>query len=60
VFEFYLTTLNHEDKELFVPELIFKNQVNNIPNYPQNVKIAYMTGIENLAEKQRLLEKWQY
>jgi iron(III) transport system substrate-binding protein len=60
VFEFYLTTLNREDKELFVPELIFKNQVNNIPNYPQNVRIADMTGIENLAEKQRLLEKWQY
>jgi hypothetical protein len=31
-----------------------------MPNYPQNVKIADMTGIENLAEKQRLLEKWQY
>ncbi|GHV05729.1 putative 2-aminoethylphosphonate ABC transporter substrate-binding protein [Spirochaetia bacterium] len=60
VFDFYVTTLNREDKELFVPEPIFKNQVNTMPNYPQNVRIADMKGIADLAEKQRLLEKWQY
>jgi iron(III) transport system substrate-binding protein len=60
VFEFYLTSLNREDKELFSPEQIFKEQTSTIPNYPQNVRVADMTGIEDLAEKQRLLEKWQY
>jgi iron(III) transport system substrate-binding protein len=60
VFEYYAYTLNREDKELFAPEQIFKSQVNNIPNYPQNVRVADMRGIENLAEKERLLEKWKY
>jgi iron(III) transport system substrate-binding protein len=60
VFQFFLTTINREDKELFAPEPIFKNQVNSIPNYPANVKVADMRGIENLAEKERLLEKWKY
>jgi iron(III) transport system substrate-binding protein len=60
VFEFYVNTLTLEDKELFAPEQIFKSQVNNIPNYPQDVKMADMRGIESLPEKERLLEKWKY
>ena len=60
VFEFYAFTLNREDKELFVPEQVFKNQVNNIPNYPKNIKAADMRGIEDLSEKERLLAKWKY
>jgi iron(III) transport system substrate-binding protein len=60
VFDFFLTTLVYEDKELFMPEQIFKVQPNNIPNYPQNVRMADMTGITDLAEKQRILEKWKY
>jgi iron(III) transport system substrate-binding protein len=60
VFEFFLTTLVAEDKELYMPEQIFKEQTNNMPNYPQNVPMADMTGINDLAEKQRLLEKWKY
>ena len=55
VFEFYAITLNREDKELFAPEQIFKVQVNNIPNYPRDVKAADMRGIESLSEKERLL-----
>jgi iron(III) transport system substrate-binding protein len=60
VFEFYLTTLSYEDKELFIPEQIYKVQSNTIPNYPQNVLMADMTGINDLADKQRILEKWKY
>jgi len=60
VFEFYVKTLTREDKELFVPEQIFKSQVNNIPNYPKNVKAADMRGIESLHEKERLLANWKY
>jgi iron(III) transport system substrate-binding protein len=60
VFEFFLTTLIYEDKELYMPEQIFKVQPNTIPNYPQNVPMADMTGIDDLAEKQRILEKWKY
>jgi len=60
VFKFFVTVIIREDKELFVPEQIFKNQVNNIPNYPQNVIAADMRGIESLPEKERLLAKWKY
>jgi len=60
VYEFYVTILNMEDKELFAPEQIFKIQATNVPNYPQNVKTADMRGIEDLAEKERLLEKWNH
>ena len=60
VFDFYVNTLTREDKELFAPEQIFKTQTNNIPNYPKNVKVANMRGIESLSEKERLLEKWKY
>jgi iron(III) transport system substrate-binding protein len=60
VFEFWATTLSREDKELFVPGQIFKDQVNTIPNYPQNIKAADMRGIENLDEKERLLARWRH
>jgi iron(III) transport system substrate-binding protein len=57
VFDFFLTTLVYEDKTLFMPEQIFKVQPNTVPNYPRNVPAADMTGIKDLAEKQRFLEK---
>jgi iron(III) transport system substrate-binding protein len=60
VFDFYVNVLTREDKELFAPEQIFKSQVNNIPNYPQDVRVADMRGIESLPEKERLLERWKY
>ena len=60
VFEFYMNTLSREDKELFVPEQVFKAQTNTIPNYPQNVKVADVRGIESIAEKERLLARWKY
>jgi iron(III) transport system substrate-binding protein len=60
VFEFYVNVLTREDKELFAPEQIFKNQTNTIPNYPQNVRVADMRGIDSLPEKERLLGIWQY
>ena len=60
VFAFYMNTLNREDKELFVPEQIFKAQTNTIPNYPLNVKTADVRGIESIAEKERLLARWRY
>ena len=60
VFEFYAYTLCREDKELFVPEQIYKSQSFDIPNYPTGVKTADMRGIESLSEKERLLDKWKY
>jgi iron(III) transport system substrate-binding protein len=49
-----------DDKELYCPEAIFKNQVNNIPNYPKNIPYADMSGGTDLEKKERLLAKWKY
>ncbi|MDR2552711.1 MAG: extracellular solute-binding protein [Treponema sp.] len=60
VFEFAMTTLLREDKELFCPEPIFKNQPNNIPNYPKDIPYADMAGVYDQERKARLLERWKY
>ena len=60
VFDFYVNVLTREDKELFAPEQIFRQQVNNIPNYPQNVIPADMTGINDLADRDMLLARWRH
>ena len=59
VFDFLLSDLIHEDKELFSPELIFKGQTIQIPNYP-SVPYADMTGFFNEAARTRLLDRWMY
>jgi iron(III) transport system substrate-binding protein len=58
VFDFIMTTLVREDKDLFSPEIIFKNQAIAVVDYP-NVPYADMTG-NTFDEKTRLLEKWKY
>jgi iron(III) transport system substrate-binding protein len=60
VFKFIITKVVRDDKDLYCPEAIFKNQVNTIPNYPKKITYADMTGITDLAEKERLLAKWKY
>jgi iron(III) transport system substrate-binding protein len=60
VFQFAITKLVKDDKELYCPEAIFKNQPNNIPNYPKDIPYADMTGVYDTALKERLLAKWKY
>jgi iron(III) transport system substrate-binding protein len=60
VFQFAMTTLVREDKDLYCPEPIFKDQANNIPNYPKAIPYMDMKGINDLVEKERLLAKWKY
>ncbi len=48
------------DKENFSPEGIYEGQVNQIEHYPQDVKYADMTGIDQISEKERLLGLWKY
>lgn len=59
VFDFFYNTLVREDKELYYPEQVFVDQVNNIENYPTNIKYGNMEG-NTTEEKARLLEKWEY
>jgi len=60
VFEFTLSKLVKDDKELYCPEPIFKNQPNTIPNYPRTIPYADMKGVYDTALKERLLAKWKY
>ena len=60
VFEFTMTKLLKDDKELYCPEAIFKNQQVNIPNYPKNIPYAKMDGVYDLTLKDRLMGKWKY
>ena len=48
------------DKEHFSPETVLVGQKNTIPNYPQNITYADMTGVGDIQEKERLLELWKY
>jgi iron(III) transport system substrate-binding protein len=60
VFRFAMTKLVRDDKELYCPEAIFKNQPNNIPNYPRDIPYADMAGVYDTPLKDRLLAKWKY
>jgi iron(III) transport system substrate-binding protein len=60
VFEFAMTKLVRDDKELYCPEPVMVNQPNTIPNYPRTIPYAGMDGAYDLALKDRLLAKWKY
>ena len=60
IFEFIVNDFMIYDKTYFSPEQVLVSQENGIPNYPKNIKYADMTGIDNLEEKERLLDKWKY
>lgn len=60
VFDYIINEFIVYDKENFSPEQIYEHQKNEIPNYPQNIQYADMTGIEDNQEKERLLSIWKY
>lgn len=60
VFNYLIHECMIYDKENFSPEAVLTEQNNNIPNYPQNIRYADMTGIEDIGEKERLLNIWKY
>lgn len=59
VFEFLATTCVSEINELYFPENILKDKYPVVKNFPTDIKYSDMTG-DNMAEKQRLLDKWKY
>lgn len=60
IFEFILTKVIRDDKELFCPEPVMKNQLNNINNYPRVIPYANMDGVYDLEWKDKLLQKWNH
>lgn len=59
VFDFFYNTLVLEDKTLYYPEQVFVGQINEIKNYPTEIRYSDMTG-NTTEEKSRLLEMWKY
>ena len=60
VFDYIINDFLKYDKEYFSPETIYEGQVNHIENYPENIVYADMTGIQDYAQKERLLSIWKY
>lgn len=60
VYDFIINEFLAYDKEHHTPETIYEGQVITIAGYPQNIRYADMTGIQDDAEKERLLALWKY
>lgn len=60
VFDYIVNQFMIYDKENFSPEPIYNGQRTAVPNYPQNIVYADMTGIQDAAQKERLLSLWKY
>lgn len=60
VFDYLFDEFLLRDKELFIPEMVLKNQPDiTIPNFPE-ITYANMNGINDIDLKTRLLDKWNY
>lgn len=60
VYEYIANDFILYDKENFNPGKILKNQGCNIPNYPKDIKLADMTGLQDTNLKKELLSQWKY
>ncbi|MGN1310750.1 MAG: extracellular solute-binding protein [Clostridia bacterium] len=58
VFEWLSTEFIRYDKENYMPDVILKDQKNNVQNYPTNFAEANMDNIDSIETKEDLLEKW--
>lgn len=60
VFDYIVNDFIPYDKEMFVPEKIYKDKDYSLKNFPTDIKYADMTGIDDIDLKEELLEKWKY
>ena len=60
VFNFIISDFFTVDKQYFTPEKVVENQINLLENYPTNFEYADMSGIDDIVEKERLLDLWKY
>lgn len=60
VFAYILSDVSPKDKELFAPEQIFRDRTFTIPNFPTDIPYADMTGVQDIAKKEALLDIWKY
>jgi len=60
VFDFIINDFLVYDKQHFSPEIIYEGQTILLDNYPENIRYADMSGIQDDKEKERLLAIWKY
>lgn len=60
VFDFIANDFCLYDKEYFSPGQVLEYQECKLENYPSDFSYGDMTGIEDVSEQERLLEKWRY
>lgn len=60
VYDYIIHDFMVYDKENYSPDQLYEGQVNLIPNYPEDVPLADMTGIQDDKVKERLLALWKY
>lgn len=60
VYDYIIHDFMIYDKENYSPEQVYEGQKNMVPNYPDEVPLADMTGIQDDKEKERLLSLWKY
>ncbi|HJJ42343.1 MAG TPA: extracellular solute-binding protein [Methanocorpusculum sp.] len=60
IFDYIVNDFFYYDKENYSPDVLYAGQINKVPNYPKNITYANMTGIQDIAEKERLLSLWKY
>lgn len=58
VFNYIINEVSREDKRLYIPEKVFKEQESAMKNFPENITYGNMTGIDDVETKERLLDKW--
>lgn len=60
VFKYLISDVSREDKKLYSPEKVFKEQETTMKNFPQNITYGNMEGIDSIETKERLLDKWNH
>lgn len=58
VFNYLMNDFGKYDKENYMPDIVLKDQNNQVKNYPQNLTDANMTGIDSITRKNELIESW--
>lgn len=59
VFNYIVNEVSKEDKKLFAPEPIFKEQISEVENYPTVIPYANMNN-DTVARKEELLNMWMH
>lgn len=60
VFNYIINEVSREDKKLYIPEKVFKEQESSMKNFPENITYGNVTGIDSVEIKERLLDKWNH